>query len=124
MCNCGVAVRENNDVIVMDMCGGIFKRTSLQVSIRSRLPLAKGTEITEENSGKRYTVQRDSEVNEKQSFEMSASECNLYIHWLLFVTVFAFISIASLVSFELQKQKLRILESFVLLLERGTLRFL
>ena len=56
ICNCGVAVRENSDVIVMDMCEGIFNRTSLQVSIRSRLPLAKGIEITEANNGKRFTV--------------------------------------------------------------------
>lgn len=55
-CACGVAARDGDDVIEIDMCHGRFKETSVQISIRSRLPLAKGVRITEAITGKRYTV--------------------------------------------------------------------
>lgn len=55
-CACGVAARDGDDVIVIDMCSGRFMETSVQISIRSKLPLAKGIRITEAISGKRYTV--------------------------------------------------------------------
>ena len=70
MCNCGVAVRENRDVIVMDMCGGRFKRSSLQISMKSQLPLAKGTEITKANNGKRYTVRLSYELTVLHLFNL------------------------------------------------------
>ena len=55
-CACGVAARDGDDVIVIDMCDGSFMETSVQISIRSGLPLSKGIRITEALSGKRYTV--------------------------------------------------------------------
>lgn len=55
-CACGVAARDGDDVIVIDMCRGRFMETSVQISIKSKLPLAKGIRITEAISGKRYTV--------------------------------------------------------------------
>lgn len=55
-CACGVATRDGDDVIVIDMCNGRFMETSVQISIKSKLPLAKGIRITEAISGKRYTV--------------------------------------------------------------------
>ncbi|KAL9957589.1 hypothetical protein ACROYT_G034508 [Oculina patagonica] len=55
-CACGVAARDGDDVIVIDMCSGRFMETSVQISIKSKLPLAKGIRITEAISGKRYTV--------------------------------------------------------------------
>ena len=53
---CGVAVKDANDVIEMDMCDGKFTETSVQVSVKSKHRLAKGLRITESDSGKRYTV--------------------------------------------------------------------
>ena len=41
---------------MIDMCNGRFMETSVQISIKSKLPLAKGIRITEALSGKRYTV--------------------------------------------------------------------
>jgi hypothetical protein len=55
-CPCGVAIREMNDLIVMDMCDGQFMKTTLQIYVRSLLPLKEGIEITEANHGKRFTV--------------------------------------------------------------------
>ena len=55
-CACGVAARDGDDVIAIDMCNGRFMETSVQISIKSELPLAKGIRITEAISGKRYTV--------------------------------------------------------------------
>ncbi|KAJ7389232.1 hypothetical protein OS493_032700 [Desmophyllum pertusum] len=55
-CACGITARDGDDVIVIDMCNGRFLETSVQISIKSRLPLAKGIRITEAISGKRYTV--------------------------------------------------------------------
>ena len=55
-CVCGVAARDGDDVIVIDMCGGRFMETSVQISVRSGPPLTRGIRITEATSGKRYTV--------------------------------------------------------------------
>ncbi|XP_022791598.1 neurogenic locus notch homolog protein 2-like isoform X2 [Stylophora pistillata] len=55
-CACGVAVRDGDDVIEINMCRGRFAETSVQISVRSRPPLAKGVRITEALAGKRYTV--------------------------------------------------------------------
>ncbi|XP_048580334.1 von Willebrand factor D and EGF domain-containing protein [Nematostella vectensis] len=55
-CACAVAIRELDDVIVMDMCQGEVTKTSLQIAIRSMLPLTKGIEIAEASHGKRFTV--------------------------------------------------------------------
>lgn len=41
---------------MIDMCSGRFLETSVQISIKSKLPLAKGIRITEALSGKQYTV--------------------------------------------------------------------
>lgn len=51
-----MAIRELNDVVVMDMCNGEFMETTLQMHKRSFLPLREGFEITEGNHGKRFTV--------------------------------------------------------------------
>ncbi|CAH1274704.1 VWDE [Branchiostoma lanceolatum] len=45
-CNCGVAVRENNDVIIIDICRGPSGRASPELTIKTPHPLAEGTRIT------------------------------------------------------------------------------
>ena len=70
-CACGVAARDGDDVIVMDMCSGRFMETSVQISIKSNLPLAKGIRITEATSGKRYTVRLLTNIFKKEDFSVA-----------------------------------------------------
>ncbi|XP_074628689.1 uncharacterized protein LOC141886438 isoform X2 [Acropora palmata] len=62
-CACGVAATDGDDVVAMDMCHGRFLETSVQISVKSGLPLSKGMRITEAVSGKRYTVHFPSGVS-------------------------------------------------------------
>ena len=55
-CACAVAVREGDDVIIADMCGGQYRKTSLRIVVRSKLPLHQQTRIVESNDGKTFTV--------------------------------------------------------------------
>ncbi|XP_078585634.1 von Willebrand factor D and EGF domain-containing protein-like [Branchiostoma floridae x Branchiostoma japonicum] len=57
-CNCGVAVRENNDVIIIDLCQGVYGRASPDLTIKSPHPLAHGTRITRSggSTSSTYTI--------------------------------------------------------------------
>ena len=51
VCNCGVAVREDNDVVTIDMCHGPWRRTSPRVIQKSRRPLGNRMRIRRYGSG-------------------------------------------------------------------------
>lgn len=51
VCNCGVAIRENNDVVTIDMCHGAWRRTSPRVVQKSRQPLGNRMRIRRYGSG-------------------------------------------------------------------------
>ncbi|XP_068726460.1 uncharacterized protein, partial [Montipora capricornis] len=51
VCNCGVAIRENNDVVTIDMCHGPWRRTSPRVVQKSRAPLGNRMKIRRYGSG-------------------------------------------------------------------------
>ena len=55
-CTCAVVAKHGSDVIEMSMCGGVFSRTALEISMKSSSPLTNGTHITEAADGKRFTV--------------------------------------------------------------------
>ena len=56
-CNCGVAVREGNDVAVLDMCNGQPRETRPQLTLRN-LGDAEGSRVRvlESHQGKKVTV--------------------------------------------------------------------
>lgn len=51
VCNCGVAIREDNDVVTIDMCHGPWRRTSPRVIQKSRRPLKNRMRIRRYGSG-------------------------------------------------------------------------
>ena len=51
VCNCGVAIREDNDVVTIDMCHGPWRRTSPRVIQKSRRPLGNRMRIRRYGSG-------------------------------------------------------------------------
>ncbi|XP_020631665.1 von Willebrand factor D and EGF domain-containing protein-like [Orbicella faveolata] len=51
VCNCGVAIRENNDVVTIDMCNGAWRRTSPRVVQKSPRPLGNRMRIRRYGSG-------------------------------------------------------------------------
>ena len=51
-CNCGIAAREGNDVIVVDMCRDGVPRARFA----SKTQPAEGTSITRDKTGKSYIV--------------------------------------------------------------------
>ena len=51
-CNCGIAAREGNDVIVVDMCRDGVPRARLA----SKTQPEEGTSITRDKTGKSYIV--------------------------------------------------------------------
>ncbi|XP_078683796.1 von Willebrand factor D and EGF domain-containing protein-like isoform X2 [Branchiostoma floridae x Branchiostoma belcheri] len=55
-CNCGVAVREGDDVITIDMCDGPFGHTAPTVRLRSPQEPARGTRVTRNLSGRSFKV--------------------------------------------------------------------
>ncbi|KAI8502993.1 hypothetical protein Bbelb_196950 [Branchiostoma belcheri] len=70
-CNCGVAVREGDDVITIDMCDGPFGHTAPTVRLRSPQEPARGTRVTRSQSGRSFKVVR-STINEKVSLPSGA----------------------------------------------------
>ncbi|XP_035682473.1 von Willebrand factor D and EGF domain-containing protein-like [Branchiostoma floridae] len=55
-CNCGVAVREGDDVITIDMCDGPFGQTAPAVRLKSQKEPAKGMRVTRSRSGRNFKV--------------------------------------------------------------------
>ncbi|CAH1267733.1 VWDE [Branchiostoma lanceolatum] len=55
-CNCGVAVREGDDVITIDMCDGRFGQTAPAVRLKSQKEPAKGVRVTRGQSGRNFKV--------------------------------------------------------------------
>ncbi|XP_077999980.1 von Willebrand factor D and EGF domain-containing protein-like [Glandiceps talaboti] len=55
-CHCGVTVRENNDVITIDLCYGSYGKTAPQVVKLSKGALSKGVHITRDKSGKTFEI--------------------------------------------------------------------
>eukprot|EP00058_Branchiostoma_floridae_P026224 XP_002611714.1 hypothetical protein BRAFLDRAFT_63595 [Branchiostoma floridae] len=55
-CNCGVAVREGDDVITIDMCDGSFGHTAPAVRLKSQKEPAKGMRVTRSRSGRNFKV--------------------------------------------------------------------
>ncbi|XP_071823261.1 von Willebrand factor D and EGF domain-containing protein-like isoform X2 [Apostichopus japonicus] len=55
-CNCGFVVREDNDVIAVDMCRGEAYNSDLDVQILSGQPLTEGIKILEAKDGKKITI--------------------------------------------------------------------
>ena len=53
VCNCGVAIRENNDVVTIDMCNGQWGRTVPRVIQKSRKPLGNRIKIKSFGAGQR-----------------------------------------------------------------------
>lgn len=51
-CNCGIAVREGDDVVVVDMCRDNVPRARFASTVEPR----KGTTITRNNNGKSFVV--------------------------------------------------------------------
>jgi hypothetical protein len=51
VCNCGVAIRENDDVVTIDMCNGAWRRTVPRVIQKSKQPLGNRIKITRYGSG-------------------------------------------------------------------------
>ncbi|XP_077997886.1 von Willebrand factor D and EGF domain-containing protein-like, partial [Glandiceps talaboti] len=56
-CNCGFAVRENNNVISVDMCNGNFLETSPEVKVLGMFPLVEGVKINENREGDKITIE-------------------------------------------------------------------
>ena len=54
-CNCGVAAREGNDVIVIDFCKGSMQN----VRFASQSMPANGTELLRDRTGKNFIVRND-----------------------------------------------------------------
>eukprot|EP00795_Rhopilema_esculentum_P006439 gene6439-11883_t len=55
-CACGFVVKENFDVISVDMCDGEPGKTAVQISILSGAFLSRGVQIAKANQGKRFSV--------------------------------------------------------------------
>eukprot|EP00794_Sanderia_malayensis_P009603 gene9603-10590_t len=55
-CSCGFVVKENFDVISIDMCDGKPGKSAVQISILSGTILSPGVQITKANQGKRFSV--------------------------------------------------------------------
>ena len=51
-CNCGVAARENNDVIVIDFCKGAIETARFA----SKVIPANGTQLLRDKTGKNFIV--------------------------------------------------------------------
>uniref|UniRef100_A0ABM0LW49 von Willebrand factor D and EGF domain-containing protein-like n=1 Tax=Saccoglossus kowalevskii TaxID=10224 RepID=A0ABM0LW49_SACKO len=56
-CNCGFVVRENNDIISVDMCKGNFLETKPEVKVLGRFPLSDGVKIKETKHGGKLTIE-------------------------------------------------------------------
>ena len=78
VCNCGVAIRENNDVVTIDMCNGAWRKTSPRVVQKSPRPLGNRMRIRRYGSGQstRFKVNyilnclfhSSNQVEDKRSF--------------------------------------------------------
>lgn len=56
-CNCGVAVKEDNDIVVLDMCSRQFLDTKPQLAIKSiRSSTQQHARIMKSYGGKKITV--------------------------------------------------------------------
>ncbi|KAJ6665414.1 hypothetical protein lerEdw1_003254, partial [Lerista edwardsae] len=56
-CNCGVAIREDNDVVVLDMCNGQFLDTKPQLAIKSiRASPRRHVRILKSYGGEKITI--------------------------------------------------------------------
>ena len=56
-CNCGFVVREDNDVIAVDMCDGNNElEAKAKIKIKSPPPLSPGVRIKEARNGTKVTV--------------------------------------------------------------------
>ncbi|XP_070543546.1 von Willebrand factor D and EGF domain-containing protein-like [Ptychodera flava] len=59
-CNCGVVVRENNDVVGVTMCDGEWGKTAPRVIKYSDGNFTAGVSIAKNKSGKRFTIKMPS----------------------------------------------------------------
>ena len=55
-CNCGMAAREGNDIVIIDMCHGHFGKTFPQVIIPHKGALSQGMVISRDPAGKHFLV--------------------------------------------------------------------
>ena len=59
-CNCAVAVRSGDDVIVVDRCGATMGKSKKKTPMKLRMflngDLTEGTEVFRQSGGKKYMV--------------------------------------------------------------------
>ncbi|XP_070536990.1 von Willebrand factor D and EGF domain-containing protein-like [Ptychodera flava] len=74
-CNCGIAIKEANDVITVDMCHGNFGKSSPRVRKPSEGKLVHGNKVYKHLNGKEFLVQMSSQ----RSVRVSADRYRLNI---------------------------------------------
>lgn len=55
-CNCGVAAREGNDIVIIDMCHGHYGKSYPQVIIPHRGTLSQGTVVNQDKLGTNFLI--------------------------------------------------------------------
>ena len=55
-CNCAIAAREGNDIVIIDICHGHYGKSFPQVIIPHKGTLSQGTAISRDPQGKNFLV--------------------------------------------------------------------
>ncbi|XP_053404692.1 von Willebrand factor D and EGF domain-containing protein-like [Mercenaria mercenaria] len=55
-CNCGVAAREGNDIVIIDMCHGHYGKSFPQVLIPHKGALSQGTVVSQDPAGNHFLI--------------------------------------------------------------------